>query len=584
MGGTLPKHVAGRARCVLTVTIVLALASPPFFGGCGLSPSPGDFEPTPTPTPDEDAASAEIAREIEEADIVKYDEGYFYLSNTYTGLRIIDGQPIDRPEMMGGLPLGGRGVELFVRDDHAFVFTAADFAYCAGEPVGFEEEAFEQVVRPSYDGSRLWVVDVTDKMEPTLAATVDLDGFVVATRRVGDVIYATGNILSTVFVTSINIADPSGVFVADSQRFSGDSLDIHVSNDAIYIYGDDPTVAETTLVTYVDISDPDGAIEVRDQFRVPGQVDNRFFIDEFADTLRIVTEEFRTDTFTRIVALYTYDVSNPDDVSRLAEVPLVTGESLRAVRFDGDRGYAVTFEIIDPLFVLDLSDPNDPQVAGELEVPGFSTHLVPLGDRLVGVGFDDTAGVRPAVSLYDVADPADPRQLSRIVLGDRGSFDTSSEATVDEKALRVLEDAGMIMLPFAGFDDENLEWFDALQLISLEPRKLTQRGTIEHRGLVRRSNLLDDRVWILSDLSFQVVDIDDLDAPTSIDTVDIITEQELLDAGLSACADSARYRGTELFFFPIPDGVFIGCGTIPFGGLLFGSLGLLSLRRRRRRG
>ena len=117
-------------------------------------------------------------------------------------------------------------------------------------------------------------------------------------------------------------------------------------------------------------------------------------------------------------------------------------KSLRSVRFDGERGYAVTFQQVDPLFVLDLSDPANPLVAGELEVPGYSTHMVPLGDRLVAVGFDDTAGIRPAVALYDVADPSEPRQLERVALADTGHVEIAFQNEAQDLGL-----GGLLFVP-----------------------------------------------------------------------------------------------------------------------------------------
>lgn len=101
------------------------------------------------------------------------------------------------------------------------------------------------------------------------------------------------------------------------------------------------------------------------------------------------------------------------------------GEQVHAVRFAGERGYLVTFRQIDPLYVLDLSNPADPRVAGSLEVPGFSDYLFPLPQGLLlGVGRDvDTAGRLAGVrlGLFDVSDAARPRALDARTLGAAGS-------------------------------------------------------------------------------------------------------------------------------------------------------------------
>lgn len=101
-------------------------------------------------------------------------------------------------------------------------------------------------------------------------------------------------------------------------------------------------------------------------------------------------------------------------------------EQVYGVRFVGNRGYVVTFRRTDPLYVLDLSNPADPRVAGELEVPGFSDYLFPITDALLlGVGKDADArgfatGVK--VALYDVGNPAQPRELASHSFGHGGSM------------------------------------------------------------------------------------------------------------------------------------------------------------------
>lgn len=106
------------------------------------------------------------------------------------------------------------------------------------------------------------------------------------------------------------------------------------------------------------------------------------------------------------------------------------GEQVYAVRFLGDRAYVVTFRQVDPLYVLDLSDPADPKMVGELEIPGVSEQLWALPEgMLLGVGRDATAtGARGGVkvALFDVRDPTRPR-----VLGSQSFGDTSSASGVD---------------------------------------------------------------------------------------------------------------------------------------------------------
>jgi uncharacterized secreted protein with C-terminal beta-propeller domain len=101
-------------------------------------------------------------------------------------------------------------------------------------------------------------------------------------------------------------------------------------------------------------------------------------------------------------------------------------EQVYAVRFLADRAYVVTFRRTDPLYALDLSNPVDPKIVGELKAPGFSNYLFPVGrDLLLGVGQDATAigqtqGVK--LGLIDVSDLAQPKEIATRIIGQRGSM------------------------------------------------------------------------------------------------------------------------------------------------------------------
>jgi len=130
-------------------------------------------------------------------------------------------------------------------------------------------------------------------------------------------------------------------------------------------------------------------------------------------------------------------------------------EQLYASRFLGDRGYLVTFRATDPLYVVDLSDPEDPKLAGELEVEGYSEYLHPIDENyLLGIGMDavpvsDFGTGRPdfgdgrdggvvqgvKVSLYNVTDPSAPTEVDTLLLGQRGTY---SNALYDHRAISIL--------------------------------------------------------------------------------------------------------------------------------------------------
>jgi uncharacterized secreted protein with C-terminal beta-propeller domain len=123
------------------------------------------------------------------------------------------------------------------------------------------------------------------------------------------------------------------------------------------------------------------------------------------------------------------------------------GERIQAVRYFGDLATVVTFRQTDPLYVVDLSDPKAPRVAGELKIPGYSAYLHPVGPGLVlGVGRDGTRSgqiLGLQMSLFDVSDPARPRRVSQVALP--GSW---SDAEGDHHAFTFAE--GLALLPFGG--------------------------------------------------------------------------------------------------------------------------------------
>jgi beta propeller domain-containing protein len=109
------------------------------------------------------------------------------------------------------------------------------------------------------------------------------------------------------------------------------------------------------------------------------------------------------------------------------------GELLYGTRFVGERLYAVTFMMIDPLYIVDLLDVSDPRITAKLEMPGFSEYLHPLPNgMLLGFGKDAVPAVGFGdgqaswyqgllLSLYDVSNAGVPREVQRIAMGKRGS-------------------------------------------------------------------------------------------------------------------------------------------------------------------
>lgn len=236
-------------------------------------------------------------------------------------------------------------------------------------------------------------------------------------------------------VTALDVRDPAR---ATTVCMGGVTHGVYASTGALYLAGS--TDSETVVHKFA--LDPDGP-RYRGSATVPGDLgwrDPRYRMGEQGGVLRILTTARDSSLDGGLRHRLTLLSEADGDVPALKEVAHLPskerptpigkpGEDVYAVRFAGARGYVVTFRRIDPLYVLDLSDPAAPEVAGTLEVPGFSEYLHPVGSGLlVGVGHDAPAdpeapalpqGIR--VGLFDVSDPAAPRALAHVVIGERGT-------------------------------------------------------------------------------------------------------------------------------------------------------------------
>lgn len=185
---------------------------------------------------------------------------------------------------------------------------------------------------------------------------------------------------------------------------------------------------------------------------VKGHALNQFSIDEYKGYLRIATTTGNWgDELTNQVYVLNPDLTVAGEVSGIAP-----GETIKSVRFMGDTGYVVTFEQTDPLFVVDLSNPKQPEIKGALKIPGFSTYLHPVGDGLLlGVGVDgdengQNGGLK--VSLFDVSDPKNPKECDKITMGGSDSpyvnIGMNSEAYNTHKALCWDEKNNTMYVPY----------------------------------------------------------------------------------------------------------------------------------------
>ena len=212
---------------------------------------------------------------------------------------------------------------------------------------------------------------------------------------------------------------------------------------------------ERTVVHRIAIGG--GSITYAASGEVPGTVLNQFSMDETGGYFRIATTSGQwagTDSTTN--NMYVLD-SALNVVGRLEGI--APGERIYAVRFIGSRAYMVTFRQIDPLFVIDLSNPQSPAVLGFLKVPGVSDYLHPYDDtHVIGVGREADAqghvlGVK--LSLFDATDVSNPTEVSKYVVQGDWSW---SEASYDHKAFLFSRDKELLVIPVQLTDNNGIDY------------------------------------------------------------------------------------------------------------------------------
>jgi uncharacterized secreted protein with C-terminal beta-propeller domain len=240
---------------------------------------------------------------------------------------------------------------------------------------------------------------------------------------------------------------------------------------------------------------------------VDGTVLNQFSMDDEGGYFRIATTIGWGDTATNSVYVL---ADTGDDLSVVGSVlDLGISERIQSVRFEGDAGYVVTFRQVDPLFTIDLSDPTNPHVVGELKIPGFSSYLQVVGDgRVVGLGRDAdpvtgaVGGLQ--VSLFDVSDLAHPAQLD-VYSFSSDQWGGYSDAEWDHHAISWFADLGILTLPVT------IDWTQpaALEVLHLGADGITLLGEIVHDTQVLRSLRIGDNLFSMSADAIQVHSLTD---------------------------------------------------------------------------
>jgi hypothetical protein len=334
--------------------------------------------------------------------------------------------------------------------------------------------------------------------------------------------------------TATIVSGPGAVYA------SGKSLYMSVPSEKDYggpWYGGYDDVDQASSVHKFQISANTAETAYLGSGLIKGRVLNQFAMDEKDDLLRIASTNGRVpdpDVDSQVTVL------GPSDSGSLEQLGIVGGigpkEDIRAVRFDGDQAFVVTFKKTDPLYVIDLKDPSSPRIAGELKIPGFSTYIHMLdATHLLSIGYDaDDHGSFAyfdgvLLQIFDISDPASPTLAHRYVIGTRGS---SSEALTNHLAFNYFAPLKMLAVPMTiceGGDDGaygTTMSFSGLMLFNIDVQAgISEFGRVAHpvtsnvscsnwwthaSSQVKRSIFMDRFVYAISDSYLKVQAIDAL--------------------------------------------------------------------------
>lgn len=480
--------------------------------------------------------------DVEEADIVKTDGRYIYYI-TDNELVIID---TENPSNLKQLyktdytETEFRPQELYIYEDKIIIIGNTNIY--SRDNVKTYTASLEDYAKPIYNKTKAIIYDMKNKENLIKIREVDLTGYIISSRMIGEYLYIVSNqyintgsmvkcpveelveddykpsYLDTAFnekenkvefkdikyfdnIDSANFLMIAGLNVNNSEKvniktFLGSGEEIYVSQNNMYIakhetnYNDVTNEVIDSNTEIVKFELDNSNIEYKAETKVSGYINNQFSMDENNGTFRIATTEGImwnvTDNTTN--SLYILD-ENLKEVGKI--VGLAKGEKIYSVRYTKNRAYIVTYEEVDPLFVINLEDSKNPTLLGELKIEGYSTYLHEYDENhLIGFGYDTKYDGKNTIMnglkmvMFDITDLSNPKELFSVKIGDKY---TSSTLTYNHKALLYSKERNIIGFPINAYRSKN-QYKAQIYNIDLE-KGFTLKGEIVQKGDNYKNNI-----------------------------------------------------------------------------------------------
>ncbi len=442
---------------------------------------------------------------VDEADIVKTDGKYIYYISQ-NKVYIVDAKNMEltsKIEYENSSIYSYLGPEqLFINENKLIVLGTYSEIDLIQKQDKSDEYVEDKIKTEQRNFAQAIIYDISDKSKPKEIRKVSLDGYYKDSRMIGKNIYFISAKIPTYYTNitekeilpcysdtvslikqeSINYTDIAylkssntnsyllvgGFNIENKEKvnietFYGASADdIYVSEENMYIteydYGYDEDYGysyyrtnennksnEKTKIYKFNLKD--SQIKLQCTGEVNGYLKNQFSMDEYEGNLRVAITSGYNENSSNAIFVFDKDLKEIGKIEDLAQ-----GEKIYSVRFIGKIGYVVTFEQIDPLFVIDLSDPYNPVVKGQLKIPGYSSYLHPYDEtHIIGIGYNTESngygGVRNTtlkMSLFDISDLENPKEIFNVSIGNEKS---SSEIINEHKALFYNKQKNLIGFP-----------------------------------------------------------------------------------------------------------------------------------------
>lgn len=426
--------------------------------------------------------------ETEKPDIFKLaDHQVLYANGSAERFQVIDVADPKKPQIVDELSLAGNPREVYTLNEYNVLLQSdSNNAYREGQTI-------------------VTVLNKDQNGQLTKTSEITLTGNFSQSRRRNQLIYV---VTQTYQVIPLADAQPDecGYIPQESKTI----MTVHVLRleengqltqvDALELPGYAPVVAifpnhlvtashETwpnTQIQVFDLSSTEDPLIALPGIEVPGEVPSEFHLNVSDQFLYVVygnagfrlEEEESGSTF----AIYDLNrLSTGEPISKIGNI--APEERLHGVRFSDDHVFIVTYKNVDPVWVIDISDPQNPQIIDELgDIPGWSEKLFFYEGHLLGVGThdqpepdepEDSRVRRLALSLFDVADPTQIKLLDRRVpfvnqpVAER-PYGSDSMAVWDERALFLDWEAGFIALPANSWGSESGHYAYMVEMLNAQ--------------------------------------------------------------------------------------------------------------------